>query len=232
MSSLLNNNLRDKPLEKKNKILIITYDNRTNTKYIQLHNDNLNEYAKKWNIEYKYFNKCNKNNYWCKIYIIYDLILTKKYDYIMWMDSDTYIKNMDIDLNKILNQYDSDIFIGSDNNPKYDITNAGVFIIKNSIIGVNFLEDCINYVNKSCFKKDGTLKGNWAGMCYEQGVMNILIADEYNKYTTLLSNNIIFNYNKCSNDVFIMHMYASSDKSRTKCFKSSEKKIEPYLLHA
>jgi len=50
--------------------------------------------------------------------------------------------------------------------------------------------------------------------------MNILIADKYKKYTTVLPNNILLNYSKCNNDVFIMHLYGSSNDSRKKCFNS------------
>jgi hypothetical protein len=114
------------------------------------------------------------------------------------------------------------IFIGNDNQPNHDLTNAGVFMIKNSIIGKRFLEDCMYYVNDRCFNKDGSLKGIWAATCYEQGVMNILIADNYSAYTTLLSNSIIFNYSICSNDVFIMHLYASTSAKRKACFLATK----------
>jgi len=185
----------------------------------------MNDYVKKWNYQYKYYNKCNKNVYWCKLYMVYDALNTNLYDYVIWLDSDTYIKDLNIDLGEILNKYDSDIFIGTDNSPKYDITNAGVFIIKNTITGINFVKDCINYAPSNCFKKNGQLNGRWAASCYEQGVMNLLIADKYSQNTTMLNNDIIYNYNVCNNDVFIMHLYASSDKDRTTCFTESETKI-------
>ena len=73
------------------------------------------------------------------------------------------------------------------------LTNAGVFAVKNSEIGKNFLVDCINSFNIKCKKPNGELKGTWAATCYEQGIMNILIADKYYKNTTVLTNDIIFN---------------------------------------
>ena len=139
----------------------------------------------------------------------------------MWMDSDTYIFNMGINLSNILNSYSSDIFVGSDNHKSYDLINAGVFIIKNSARGIQFLQECIDSLNPTCkiYDKKGTkLKGNWAGTCYEQGVMNILIADKYSNNTTVLPNDIIYNYGKCSKDVFIMHLYGSTNDTRIKCF--------------
>ena len=226
ISRLLNNNLIKNPVLKKNKILIITYDNRSNEKYIIIHNDNINKYCDKWGYKYKFYNYCNNNVYWCKIYMVLDALKTGSWDYVMWMDSDTIIKDFDLDLGYILNNFSSDIFIGSDNNKLYDLTNAGVFIIKNSLEGIQFLQDCVGYVSAKCLNKNGTLKGEWAASCYEQGVMNLLIAEKYSNVTTLLSNDIIFNFNKCSNKVFIMHLYASSPNNRVKCFTSNNSALQ------
>jgi hypothetical protein len=223
MTPLISNNKIKNPTIIKNKILIITFDNRNDQEYIKLHNDNLNKYCKKWNLEYKFYDVCEKNVYWCKIYMVLDALNTNKYDYVMWMDSDTYIFNMDINLAEILSQYKSDIFIGLDNQPIYDTINAGVFVIKNSLIGKKYLKDCISSLDPSCIKKDGTLNGQWAGICYEQGIMNILIDNKYKKYTTVLPNKILLNLNSCHNDVFIMHLYSSSNDKRMKCFTSKNK---------
>ena len=224
ISKLKSNNKLSVPNTNKNRILIITYDNRPNLPYIKLHNENLTEYCKKMGFEYKFYDKCKYNNYWCKMHLLLDELKTNEYDYVMWMDSDTYIFNTDINLSDIFNKFSSDIFIGSDNNSNYDLTNAGVFAIKNSDDGKQYLADCINSFNTKCKKANGELKGEWAATCYEQGIMNILIADKYFNNTTVLTNDIIFNYNRCNNNVFIMHLYASSNDYRKKCFTS--KKIE------
>ena len=229
LTTLINNNLIEKPLNKKNKILFITYDNRKKEDYIKIHNHNITAYTKKWGYEYKFYNNCNENVYWCKIYMVLDALNKNIYDYVVWMDSDTVIKNFDIDIGNVLNRFSSDIFIGSDNNPKYDITNSGVFIVKNSTTGINFLNDCINEVSNKCINNDGSLKGMWAASCYEQGIINLVIADKYQQYTTILTNKFIFNYNKCSNDVFIMHLYASSPSYRKKCFISNNPALKKQL---
>lgn len=210
------------PDTRKNNILLITYDNRPNLPYIKIHNENMKKYCQKWGFKYIFKTKCDYNNYWCKIYLVLSALNSNKYDYVMWLDSDTYIFNMNINLSDVFNKYSSHIFIGSDNNKKYDLTNAGVFAIKNSQIGKEFLLDCLNSFNKNCLKQNGQLKGSWAATCYEQGIMNILIADKYFDYTTVLTNDLIFNYNKCNNNVFIMHLYASSDNYRKKCFTSKK----------
>lgn len=226
ISKLINNNRLDKPLNKKNKILFITYDNRYKEEYVSIHNYNMRSYTEKYGYEYKFYNRCNDNVYWCKIFMVLDALKKNKYDYVIWLDSDTVIKNFDIDIGDVFNKFSSDIFIGSDNNRNYDITNAGVFAIKNTETGINFLNDCINYVSDKCLNTDGTLKGAWAASCYEQGIMNILIADKYSKNTTILTNKIIFNYNVCSDDVFIMHLYASSSNYRVRCFHSKNPSLE------
>jgi hypothetical protein len=226
ISKLINANKLDKPIKKKNKILFVTYDNRYKEEYVLIHNYNIKKYTEHYGYEYKYYNRCNDNVYWCKIFMVLDALNKNEYDYVIWLDSDTVIKNFNIDIGEIFNRFSSDIFIGSDNNSNYDITNAGVFVVKNTPIGINFLNDCISYVSDKCINDDGSLKGIWAASCYEQGVMNILIADKYSSNTTILTNDIIFNYNVCSDDVFIMHLYASSSNYRERCFHSKNPVLE------
>lgn len=220
---LINNNLQYKNYNKKYNILIITYDNRKNEKYINIHNNNITMYASKWNYKYKFYDQCTSNVYWCKIFMVLKELQTNNYDFVMWMDSDTIINNFTIDIGEILNNFSSDIYIGNDNNKNgYNLTNAGVFIIKNSIIGKQFLNDCIKNIHNKCINSNGTLRGAWAATCYEQGVMNILILGKYFKYTTIFTNDIILNYDKCNKEVFIMHLYASSSTKRLQCFKGNK----------
>ena len=213
----------DTPLTENIKVLIISYDNRKELEYLSIHNNNISEYCKKWkNIEYKFFDSCDKNMYWCKLYLIYNELITNKYDYIMWMDSDTIIINQYINLKQILNIYNYDIFISYDISLiKNDTLNAGCFIIKNSKIGHEFLSDCIGYFeNSKCLDNNNNLKGIYSARCYEQGTMNYYINNKYNKYTKILSKEIIHNSNLCTLNTFILHYFGGStyDNSRVKCF--------------
>jgi len=218
--NLKNNNMLKIPNNKKNKFLFVSFDNRTNLSYLDKHNENINKYVNKYGYTYKFINTCYYNVYWCKIKLILDELENNNiYDYVIWLDSDTAIQNMDVDINDIVNKYNSDIFVGNDNQKKRDLINAGVFIIKNSIIGKQYLKDCINNVKNVCFNKDGSLNGLWASSCYEQGQMNILINNKYYNNTTILPNHIIFNYDKCSKDTFIMHFYRSGNQNMDYCFK-------------
>jgi hypothetical protein len=72
-----------------------------------------------------------------------------------------------------------------------------------------------------CVTEENKLKGTWAGICYEQGVMNMLIFDKYSNYTTCLPEYIIYNgiASSCNVDTFIYHMFASTELERNTCFK-------------
>jgi hypothetical protein len=196
-----------------NKIIILSFDNRTNINYIEDHNKNIENYCKKWkNVEYQFSYYTNKNPYWNKLYLVLEKLLTNNYNYVMWMDTDSMFVNQDIDITNILLLFNSDIFIGHDNdyNNCENVLNAGVFIIKNSINGINFLKEAIAYFEDSkCLNDDNTLKGLYAARCYEQGTINDLIYSKYYKYTTILSTNVIFNTYYCNeNDKsFILHNY-------------------------
>lgn len=221
--SLLNKNLLDKPIEKVNKIAIVTFENRKSDEYIDLHNKSIKLYCEKWNYDYLFYDTCMHNVYWCKIHYVLDALKSGKYDYVLWMDSDTVIKNPNISMDLIVNKYSSDILVSSDGTVAFC---AGVFIIKNSPIGIEYIEDCINSKQSECIIKDGNiLKGLWAGMCYEQGVMNMLIFNKYFKYTTCLPSHIIYNgyinetNELCDIDTFILHLYGSKNELRSKCFK-------------
>lgn len=215
-NKLIDNNKLTKPINKSNKFLFVTFENR-NKEYVDIHNKNIMDYTKKWRYDYKFINHCDYNPYWCKIKIVLNELVNSNYDYVVWLDSDTSIKKHNVDINDIVNIYDSHIFVGSDNNKIFGLINAGVFIIKKSNIGINFLKDCLKNVKKICFNKNGSLKGLWAASCYEQGQMNLNIADKYLKYTTVLPNEYILNMGKCDDQTFIMHLYGGSDEARKEC---------------
>lgn len=223
-NSLSNNNLLDKPTEKTNKIAFVTFENRKEDEYINIHNSNIKAYCEKWNYDYLFYDTCIHNVYWCKMHFVLDALKSGKYDYVVWLDSDTIIKNKNISMDLIVNKYSSDIFVSTDGGLAAFC--AGVFIIKNSPIGISFIEDCINSQSNSCtIESENKLRGLWAGMCYEQGVMNMLIFNKYFKYTTCLPSHIIHNgyitdKNKmCDIDTFILHLYISNNDLRAKCFK-------------
>lgn len=234
LSSLINNNKKNitelsKPYLKY-KIAFITFENREE-EYINLHDINVKKYCDKWKYDYHRIKENNSNlsPYWYKVLLVSEIIESDKYDYVFWMDSDTIINNFNIDLGEdILHKYNSDIFVASDN-IKYDIVNAGLFVVKNSETGKQFIKDWLNLYLPMCEKGNGKLKGVWAMTCYEQGTLNKLIVDKYNKNTTLLNNNLFKNSVHCDNKDFITHLYANNSHNREKCF-SKKKMKKTYLV--
>ena len=220
LSTLHHNNERQYSDTKKYSIAFVTYENRTNLKFVSMHNENIKKYCDKYNYDYLFFDKSMREDlspYWYKVYLMRDLLKNKKYDYIFWLDSDTFIMNFNIDLGKdILAKYNSDIFVASDNT-KYDICNAGLFVIRNSDTGLQFLSDWMNMYSEICTKKSG-LRGTWALSCYEQGNLNKLILEKYKTYTTMLNHMLFYHKQKCNRNVFIMHLYANSEYKRVNCF--------------
>jgi hypothetical protein len=222
-----NNNFIENYLDKNFndiKILITSFDNRINLKYLKYHNNNIEKYCRKWkNVNYFFTNECDTNMYWCKLYLIREKLQTNNYDYVMWMDTDAVIINDKISLQKLVNSYSSDIFISNDTYYKIHKTNilcAGVFIIKNSDIGKKFIDECIyTWENSKCFKNE-KIQGIYAQLCYEQGTMNYLIYEKYIKYTTILEPKIFRNSFICNKNSFILHNYGVSEKQIEKCFNS------------
>jgi hypothetical protein len=226
MSSLLNNNkkppqfLMDFP--KRYKIAFITFENR-DERYVKLHNENIKKYCDKWGYNYIYIpkNETEYSPYWYKVILVNDILKTNKYDYVFWMDSDTIINNFIIDIGEdILDRYDSDILVASDNVPN-DVMNAGLFVIRNSKTGNNFMEDWVNSYKKYCIKNNKSLRGKWSMSCYEQGNMNKLIFEKYSNNTTFINRNIFQNFGQCQNDVFVMHYYGRDKNIRAQCFEKA-----------
>ena len=223
---LYNNNMKynnineiDNDKYKNIRVLLFSFDNRKNLSYLKLHNQQLELYAKKWNnVKYEFIDKCSKNMYWCKMYFMLNRLKSNNYDYVMWLDSDAIITNLNNSIQKIFELYDSDIFIGHDNNHLVakKTLNAGLFAVKNSKIGIEFIEECINNFEKSsCLKKKNKLYGFYAYSCYEQGTMNNLIYSKYKKYTTVLPTNIFYNTMDCDKSTYFLHNYVLKNEPRT-----------------
>jgi hypothetical protein len=218
----LEQNMRSIRKTYKNRILIISYDNRPNLEFVKIHVANVSAYCSRWNIDYQFSTECRHNVYFCKIYMVLEALRTNQYDYVVWMDTDIIITKPEIDLNTIINKYDSDIYIGT------ELLNtsvcSGFFIIKNSSTGKGLLEDCISLFNKRrtiCMNNAGKLNGRWGGICYEQGALNYLIF-KYNKYydkTTILKRDIIDNVSECRTGSFMLHYCRASAEKRAQCFK-------------
>ena len=215
----------------KYKIAIVTIENR-NHDYINYHDLSVKKYCDKFNYEYIRIDKYpNVNVYWSKLFIINDLLKTNKYDYIMWLDSDTIFCDYKIDLSTIISLFGSkDIYIHFVNvgfilNHLYNTFNAGIFIIKNSNIGNKFINDLIHHYKLIDLDQNNNItSGIWTGENYEQGMMNkliktnkeyinnVVILPEYLINTTVILDDV---FDKC----FIWHLPGRSEEIRSKRFK-------------
>jgi hypothetical protein len=216
---LLNNNLIPTAKKSKYNIAFLTYEDR-DIEYIKLHHENMEKYCDYWGYDYIHVNKNNTiiSPYWYKVFLVYNILKLNTYDYVFWLDSDTIINDPKIDLSDIISKYASDIFVASDNT-RVDIGNAGLFIIKNSEIGIKFMEDWIDSYSIECDLGNRKLRGKWALSCYEQGMMNKLIIEKYANNTTFLKNDIWNNTGSCSKKGFILHYYGGKNHLRKKCFE-------------
>jgi len=172
---------------RKRNILIITAENRTG-KYIDYHNLNFKKYADIQGYTYALLENCPKEvatTYWCKIHKVKEAL--PYYDYVMWADSDTIVPDLSKSLDDLISRYgEPDVIIGKDTwwSKNIHILNAGLFLIKNSETGHQFLDDCLDFIaNKKDCIKDNKEQGMWAGICYEQGVMNLLVREKYSDKT-------------------------------------------------
>ena len=226
INGLKDNNRVDRPSSKRHRICFITLENRVDLDYVQLHNQNLHLYCKKYNIDYVFHSQTDKNIYWAKMYLLREYL--PSYDYVVWLDSDTIIANAEFDIHALFNQYDSDIFIGKD----YPMTilNAGVIMVRNSEQGMSFLNDCIQEHEKTfqdCVVDQYHLNGVWAGVCYEQGTIHIMIGNKYSKYTTLLDEEQFYNF-MCTSHLnrTIIHLCGASSSERKEKFEKIMAKEE------
>jgi len=195
------------------RICVIQYDDRELPENLQ-HLQKLNEsYCKTHNIDY-HFSNVNSNKappYWVKVFISESML--PKYDYVIWLDTDATLINIE-NLEKFITQHidSNDVLISSDM-PPWDEGkfNAGVFIFKNTTVGNEILKYWLSlYDAKSwklidgkwnCIIKDDC---NWAGINYEQGSFINKVYPKYKDNITLVSWEILNNpyYDKDASAIF------------------------------
>jgi hypothetical protein len=215
----------------KKKIVIITAEDR-NDDFIKYHDLNFEKYC---DINgYKYIRSPNcspdvSSTYWCKIHLMKKYLESGDYDYVIWADSDTIITDNTKRLETFIEQFNKDIIIGKDckfNNSFIDI-NTGFFIIKTSSIGISFINDCLQTIKQrpDCIKNNKE-QGEWAGRCYEQGVMNELYrSKKYNKYIYVdktkkfIYTDCYGSYLKDKIDAFVVHLCGIDSEKRKDYFK-------------
>jgi len=220
-------------------VCFVTLDTRGPTvEYIDLHNRNLEAYVQHQNAKphrrtytYRFETDCNcprfkhtHNPYWCKFFLLRELLEDDAFDYVVWMDSDTAIADFEVDFANVLNSYQGHCFVGLDKPFKYDILSAGEVGFRNSVMGRQILRTITETYNQDGFqercvvKQSKSLRGIFAHSCYGQGVMNKILYKQSRDYTTVLQPKYIHNSKSCDGQ-FIIHVYGSSNEVRANCFR-------------
>ena len=115
-------------------------------------------------------------------------MMQNKYKWIGWVDSDTMIIDYEFNLSNYLNNNQNKDIIIADDNRSYKVgINSGIFFIKNSEIGFNFINDTINQYksNDKCRDNNNKLNGMFAGICYEQSQMELQIETKYKNVSSI-----------------------------------------------
>ena len=220
-------------VNQKLKITIVTLETRKGhifDEMIYLHNTTLSNYAHRHGYEYIFktqytpatdhtFHQLSKSiisPYWLKLFMVRDILNRtgpESTDFVLWMDSDAIIChiNMRIETFLLLPTYTgASVYIGTDDGS--DVLCAGVFFIRNDVNGKKFVDDCLrDYEMKFeyCYG-DGSvngIRGEWAGACYEQGVMNARLYGADKSILQVLPGYIICNGGSLNRDAMITHMY-------------------------
>lgn len=96
----------------------------------------------------------NRAYTWYKIPLLLDLLKTKEYEYVMYIDADAVFVRDDYNITTKLDEYyDFDFLCSSDFGP--DLVNGGVLIFKNTDWSIDFLErvwDSANYISRGRYK--------------------------------------------------------------------------------
>jgi hypothetical protein len=125
---------------------------------------------------------------WSKILLLEKYL--PKYDYLVWIDGDTYIMNDEIkleDLIKKLNPDDLDLMIAND----YIKVNTGVFFLKNTPFSIELLkeiyklDDFVNNPKYGDYEQDSYIflyNNNWKNMKNKVKVIEWTRKTEFNSY--------------------------------------------------
>ena len=201
-------------------VFIRSFENRP-LKHIRIHTDNLTDYASRHGYNYSFSTELPVFDiklapYWMKLQLAKQMLEEEPGAQVfMWIDSDALVMHKHIKIDSVLQlSPSSSIFIGRDFG--FPTLNAGVFLIRNNATGRAFINDCLEHymTNPQCKDENGNyaLNGTWAGVCYEQGVMNRLFHKKYNNDVCVLDESTISNSITLKPNAWVSHVFG--DKKR------------------
>ena len=124
-----------------------TYSLAINTIWSQINGYSIRLYTPNDSIIYDKY-----DSRWNKVIVVDDALndWANQYDYIVWMDSDLIIIDLEMRLEYIVYQYNkADLIISKDPRIENGIVNTGMFILKNSLWSKQFIHDWWNKYDRS-----------------------------------------------------------------------------------
>ena len=133
---------KEQTKHEKHSVCITTYFDKSYKEMGELSLKTIRKYAEVHGFDVRLFNKLKTNRppAWNKILIVQRLLKdTKKYDFVLWVDSDALFVRFNEDIRKEI-QPGKDFYL-----TKHDGPNTGLFLIKSSEWSKKFLEDTWNF---------------------------------------------------------------------------------------
>jgi hypothetical protein len=203
---------------KKPKVAVVCYDDRNTKNIIKLKDIN-EKYCKAMGYDFLFFTEYPEDDkyppYWIKVKIVKDILMSDKYDYVMWIDSDACFCDHKFEIPWLF--YDSKTsFVMSSEDGLFPCDfNAGVWFVKNDDIGKEFMEEWIDgYNEKMWWKTDKGwgCRGNWAGIYYEQGYGSSIMKQKKYKEHIKCFPWTAFQEIHDNSDAFVLHFYGDRKK--------------------
>ena len=201
------NDLNSNPTNKI--VMLCTATNRYEKKYINLIYSQY-IYCRKCNFDYILITKSDVSHYWNILHKGYELLNKNKYDFLILIDADIFIKNNSPNIIFSLNNNKNSIFIakGISNRP-----NSGLVILRNDEYSKVFLEKTFLLKNNNLILPENKAPG-------ENGaVIQVLKYDFFSDKLFILDN--IWNNTIKSRDCYFVHY----TNYMTKYFNTDNKNI-------
>ena len=211
-------------------VLLVSYMNNKIAEYGAWNAAVNSHYAARMQYQYKmYFNHFQgiPNNVsdvrWYKVLLVLSLMkaYSHEYDYIVWLDSDLIMLDLNFDLLSVVNTSGNASIIASyDTKPENGIMNSGLMIFKVSNWTINFLTFWWNNYDKDVLSDQGAFTD-----MYHQDVLN----GTSSKYISLLPphalNSVFPAYKNQLIDHQVLHLAGLDDELRKYIFQSAYENI-------
>jgi hypothetical protein len=193
----------------------------------------LQNYCTKHGYDLYYFDDVIDKNYtmmWQKQNAVKKVMDLNIHDYVMWIDADIIIMNDNIPIENFIDlNKNKDIYLSKDIKTNdfwsfrwcvHHYMNAGIFILKNSVIGKQYLQEILDHYTSF----NGYFKENFF---HEQSIMQYLYFKKYYPYALMIPHTVlqtIYSQNIQKEGDFALHMAGDSVRVRNNA-------INAYLNH-